>query len=188
MSIYDLPTSVVVNGKEWEINSDYRAVLDICIALSDPELDETERAMVVLTIFYPDLEEMDMRDYSEALIEAMVFVNNGKQMNPAAASSSSGPKLVDWEQDFKLMIGPINTVAGREIRSLDYLHWWTFLSYYNEINGDSTFAQVVQLRDKLARGKKLEKTDREFYRNNRELVDFKNKYTSEDDAVINEWI
>ena len=185
MSIYDLPKSVEIDGQEWEINSDYRAVLDICIALSDPELNETERAIVVLTIFYPDFEDMDVADYEEALEKEMEFVNCGKK---ASGKGSSGPKLIDWEQDFNLMIGPINAVAGMEIRALDYLHWWTFISYYNEIDGDSTFAQVVQIRSKLSRGGLKEKSDKEFYSRNRDIIDFKNKYTPEDDKIINEWI
>lgn len=185
MSIYDLPTSVEINGKEWEIESDYRAVLDICIALSDPDLSDQERGMVILEIFYPDLDEMNPRDYEEAVQECMRFINLGKDED---ASTQKQPKLVDWEQDFKLMVAPINNVAGKEIRALDYLHWWTFISYYNEINGDSTFAQVVQIRNKLARGQKLEKDDREFYQRNRAMVDFKNKYSASDEAVIDEWI
>ena len=96
------------------------------------------------------------------------------------------PKLVDWEQDYGLLVPPINRVLGREIRSVEYLHWWTFLAAYNEI-GDCTFAQVVRIREHLARGKALDKSDREWYRKNRHLVDFKQKYTSADDALMKEW-
>ena len=35
-----LPTSVNVSGKEYNIRSDYRAILDICTALNDPELSD----------------------------------------------------------------------------------------------------------------------------------------------------
>lgn len=185
MAMYDLPTSVEIDGEDWAINSDYRAVLDICTALADVELNEQERAIVTLQIFYPDFDDMNPKDYNEAIAKCMEFINLGKAPKPEEQNS---PKMIDWEQDFQLMVAPINTVAGKEIRALDYLHWWTFISYYNEINGDSTFAQVVQLRSKMAKGKKLEKSDLEFYRANRDLVDFKNKYTPEDNAVIDEWI
>ena len=96
------------------------------------------------------------------------------------------PRLVDWEQDYGLMIAPINRVIGREIRAVEYMHWWTFLAAYQEI-GDCTFAQVVRIRDYLSRGKKLDKADQEWYRKNRHLVDFKRKYTSADDALMKEW-
>ena len=53
--IWSLPTSVNVNGTEYEIRSDYRAVLDILTALVDSELDEQDKAEASLRIFYPCL-------------------------------------------------------------------------------------------------------------------------------------
>ena len=56
-----------------------------------------------------------------------------------------------------------------------------------EIGGDCLFAQIVRVRDALARGKKLDKTDRDWYRRNRELVDLRKKYTSEEQQLLKEW-
>ena len=94
---------------------------------------------------------------------------------------------MDWQQDFQLIVAPINRVIGKEIRSIDYLHWWTLIAAYQEI-GDCTFAQVVAIRSKKAKGKKLEKSEQEFYKQNRNLVDFKRQYTEQDENVINKWI
>lgn len=69
---------------------------------------------------------------------------------------------------------------------IDYLHWWTFLAAYYEI-GECTFAQIVHIRDKLSRGQRLDKTDQEWYRRNRELVDFKRKYTDAEDELMKQW-
>lgn len=51
--IWSLPTSVDVNGTEYGIRSDYRAVLDILTALTDNELDDHLKAEAALEIFYP---------------------------------------------------------------------------------------------------------------------------------------
>lgn len=69
------------------------------------------------------------------------------------------------------------------VREIDYLHFWTFQSAFMEI-GDCTFAQVVSIRDKIAKGKKLDKSDREFHNRNKHLVDFKNKYSSTEKDLI----
>lgn len=66
------------------------------------------------------------------------------------------------------------------------MHWWYFLAAYQQI-GDCTFAQVVRIRDRLTRGKRLDKSDQEWYRKNRHLVDFKRKYTSADDELTKKW-
>lgn len=177
-----LPTSVEVGGAEYEIRSDYRAVLDICAALSDPELDGRERAAVTLTIFYPGLDAIPPEHYEEAVGQCIRFINCGAEETP-----QKGPRLVDWEQDFPYIVAPINRVTGKEIRAEEYLHWWTFLAAYYEI-GECTLAQIVRIRDRLARGKPLDKQDLEWYRRNRQLVDFKRKYTSEEEAVLSKWI
>ena len=61
------------------------------------------------------------------------------------------------------------------------------MSAYQEI-GDCLFAQIVGIRRKLARGKKLDKSEQEFYRNNRQLVDFKRKYTEMENDILSMWV
>ena len=36
------------------------------------------------------------------------------------------PHTMDWEQDGAVIIPSVNRVLGREIRAMQYLHWWTF--------------------------------------------------------------
>lgn len=180
---YDLPTRLEIGGTEYGIRSDYRAVLDICIALSDPDLTGQDCAEAALTIFYPDFDEMPPGHYEEALQKCFWFINGGEEDD-----GKRSPRLVDWEQDFKLIAAPVNRVLGREIRGMEYLHWWSFLSAYYEIGGDCTFAQVVGIRSKLARHKSLDKTEKEWLRQNSNLVNFKRKYSETEDALIARWI
>lgn len=179
---YELPMTVEVCGITYEIRSDYRAVLDICAALSDAELSGDEKAYTVLNIFYPGFPEMPQEHYEEAIKQCFWFLNCGDTEQSRAA-----PKLMDWEQDFKYIVAPVNRVLGAEVRALPYLHWWTFISAYNEI-GDCTFAQVVRIRERLAKGKTLDKSDREWYRNNRHLVDLKTKYTDAEQQLLSQWM
>ena len=75
---------------------------------------------------------------------------------------------------------------GKEVRSVEYLHWWTFISAYYEI-GDCTFAQIVRIRNQLAKGKKLDDFDKEWYRDHRELVDIKQTYTDAEQEILKQW-
>lgn len=183
--IYELPTTVEVNGNTYAIRSDYRAILDICIALNDPELSDQERAYIVLNIFYEDISTMPKGDYQEAVERCFWFIDRG---DDDGDSDKKAPRLVDWEQDFKLIVAPVNRVMGREIRAVEYMHWWTFLSAYMEIGGDCTFAQVVGIREKLAKHKKLDKSEKEWMRKNQKLVLIKTKYTQAEDDFIKQWI
>ena len=177
-----LPTSVWVSGTEYEIRSDYRAVLDICTALADPELTDGEKAAVALEIFYPSFESMPSEHYQEVLEKCFWFINCGSDERVGKKS----PRLVDWKQDFQYIVAPINRICGQEIRSVEYIHWWTFMAAYMEI-GDCVFAQIVRIRNLKAKGKKLDKADQEWYRQNRHLVDFKTTYTEAEQDVLKQW-
>ena len=179
---FELPTSVEVGGAEYEVRSDYRAILDICVALSDPNLDGREKTVVLLQIFYPGFDVIPAEHYEEAIKKCFWFINCGEE-----EESRKAPKLVDWEQDFRYIVAPINRVIGQEIRSVSYMHWWTFISAYYEIGGDCLFSQIVRIRNLLAKGKKLEKDDREWLRQNSHLVRFKKKYSTAEDELLKQW-
>lgn len=181
--IWELPASLEVGGVSREIQTDYRAALDICVALSDPELSNEEKALSLLGILYPEWQEIEPKDYQEAVNKGIWFINGGSEDE----QTRKAPKLMDWEQDFKMIVSPINRVIGREIREPTPLHWWTFLSAYYEI-GDCLFAQVVRIREKKARGKPLDKAEKEWYRQNRELVDFKTTYTQAEQDLLEQFM
>jgi hypothetical protein len=88
---------------------------------------------------------------------------------------------MDWTQDAPLIFPAVNRVAGFEVRSVDYMHWWTFMGLFMEIH-DSVYSTVLSLRGKKARGKKLEKDEREFWQHNRGICELKPRYTQEEIA------
>lgn len=175
-----LPTTLDVGGEEKPIRTDYRVALDIFLALTDPELDDYNRAMETLDMLY--INEIQPQDWQEALDQAMWYLRGGEDER-----NQKSPQLVSWTQDFQYIASPVSKVIGQDVRGMESLHWWSFLSAYMAI-GDCLFAQIVAIRDKKARGKKLDKADREFYRRNRDLIDIKKPVTDAEAAILKEWM
>ena len=178
---YNLPTSIDVGGIQREIRSDFRAVLDVLAAMSDPELDDISKTSIMVQIIYPKWEEIRPEYLDEAARKACEFIDCGN-----SSDGKKKPRLIDWEQDAALIVPAVNHIAGKEIRSMEYLHWWTFLGYFMEI-GESTISTVIHIRSKKAKGKKLEKWEQDFYRENRDIVNFKSKYSSTDKEFFDNW-
>lgn len=175
--MYELPMSLEVDGTLHPIRTDYRAALDICAALSDEELTSNEKAYALLFILYEDLG--GITNFDEAIKKALWFISCGDESTP----QRKAPKLMDWEQDFPYIVAPINRIAGCEIRSLSYMHWWTFISYYYEI-GECSFSNIISIRSKKTKGKKLEKWEQEFYRENRRMIDFQSGGITDADRAL----
>lgn len=175
-SAWEFPTSIEVDGVQYEIRTDYRVVLDLMTALNDPELleeDEETRAyiqgIITMQIMFPDCDNIPEEHIKDALRKVVEFIDMGME-----SDSKNSPKTMDWEQDAPILIPAINRVLNREIRAEKYMHWWTFMGAYMEI-GESLFSNIVHIRQKKAKGKKLEKWEQDFYKENKSLIDFKQK-------------
>ena len=183
--MYELPTSVVVDGKEYNIRcaGDYRMVLDCFSALNDIEMGEDYRILASLIIFYEDFNDIDdfpddkdiMRSLAE---EMMLFFNCGTKED-----KRNDPKLIDWEKDSNIIVAAVNNVAGKEVRAEKYLHWWTFVGYYMSI-GESVLSTVVGIRNKIIRNKKLEKWEKEYKAEHANYFEWNSK-TAEDRELDN---
>jgi hypothetical protein len=164
---YGLPTSVTVADIDYEIRSDYRAILDIIEAMMSDDFSDSDKVIAIMNVFYVNIPPEEV--WEEALRQAFDFIAVGHN----EAEDKKAPRLVSWTQDFNHIISAINNVAGQEVRAVPYCHWWTFIGYYDSIDGESTFANIVAIRHKKAKGKKLEKWEQEWYIENKSLVDFK---------------
>lgn len=175
MNVWNFPISLNIGGIEYEIRTDYRVILDLLMALNDPELSDSDKKVsaymqsrVILEIMFPDCDNIPQEHIQEALDKVAEFIDMG------IGDDSKKPKTMDWEQDAPIIIPAINKVLNREIRAEKYMHWWTFLGAYMEI-GEGLFSNVIHIRQKKAKGKKLEKWEQEFYKENKSLIDFQHK-------------
>lgn len=186
--IYDLPKTATVDGVELEIRYDYRVILTILEMLNDPDLPDTLKAEGVIELFYVNPSGIHN---AKAAVEACYdFIDMGE------TPGKKSPRVMDWEQDFRYIVAPVNRVLGYECREITYdyntntggLHWWTFMAAYMEIGGDCMFSQIVSIRDKLARGKKLEKYERDWLHRNRNIVDLKQKLSQAENDLASAWM
>jgi hypothetical protein len=173
--IFDLPTALEFGGRAWDIETDYRQVLRILTAYEDPDLTDGEKAMLCLYNLYVDFDDIPPGQLQAAYDAATAFIDHGN------GDDQTGPRTMDWTQDAPLIFPAVNAVAGCEVRAKKYLHWWTFCGYFMEIR-DSTASTVFALRQKKAKGKKLEKWEKEYWRENATLCKLHTRLTDEEQA------
>ena len=175
-----LPKELNINGIDRAIRSDFRVALLIFQAYNDPELSDQEKAQAMMECLYVDYEEIPLDDFQEAHDQAIWFLDGGGNVDENSKHQQA-KKVMDWEQDERIIFSAVNKVAGHETRAVDYMHWWTFLGYFNEI-GEGLLSTVINIRQKKNKHKKLEKYEQEFYRENKSLIDIKVRLSEEEQA------
>ena len=170
MTGWQLPKTAVIGGRTFQLHTDYRDILEIFSWLQKEELPEFFRWQVALALFYEP--QLPQEDFQEGAEYFRWFVCCGQE-----ETADPGPQLLSWEQDAQVIVADVNKVAGREIRELPYLHWWTFLGWFHSI-GEGNLSTLITIRDKLRRGKKLECYEQEYYRRNKSKVILRKKYSA----------
>ena len=192
--MFEIPISIQIGEQSYGIRrkGDFRMVLDCFSALNDTELDKTERVIATLMIFYEDFNDVeDVTNCDGELLSELVqkmynFFNCG---NSNDIGNKVNHHLIDWEQDEQLICSAINNVAKKEIRLEEYIHWWTFMGYYLAV-GESPLSTIVGIRHKIVEGKKLEKHEQEFRRDNPQYFTWNSKSIEEreiNDSIMEMW-
>ena len=176
---WGLPMQAELGGVRYAIRSDYRDVLELLRWLNgqaDPALDQSERWYVAMRLFYPEFAALPQPLWPDATQFLTEFLAAGRREQPRP-----GPALMDWQQDAPLIAAGISKAAGQDVRTLPYLHWWSFLAWFDAI-GEGSFATVVAIRDKLRRGKRLENWELDYYRTHRAVVELRGVESAEEQA------
>jgi hypothetical protein len=180
--MWDLPTFVEIDEKKYPITNkcDYRMVLDVIELLNDKEFEMKDRIFGSLMIFYEDI--TGCTDLQTAVNEMMRIINNGEI--DEEEEKTPKPALMNWKHDFKLLAPPISRVLGYSVRDENnYTHWYDFIGAYMEI-GECNFSNIVSIRSKRKKGKKLESWEQEFYLENKKQIDLPYDFTDEE----KEWL
>lgn len=174
-----LPQTLNINGRAYKIRSDYRDILQIIAAFGDKELSDEEKAYVCLKRLFIAMESIPKSDYQNAYEAAVTFIECH------ISDRKPSPKVVNWEKDEQLIFPAINKVAGMEVRAVPYMHWWTFLGYFQSIDREDIWGFILTIRQKRAKGKKLEKYEKDFLNANRDIceVEFREEKVTTEDSL-----
>ena len=175
-----LVKSVEIDGVECEIFTDFRDILEIFQIMNDPDLLDGEKFILSLDYFYKtDDYKINQELAFKIMCEFLTMGNNEPDTKP------NKKPLFDWEQDFNIIVAPINKIIGEDVRGISYLHWWTFLSAFMEV-GECTFSTFVRIRSKINKGIKLDKEEEKIFKENRNSITLKKKYDSTTQALMDE--
>lgn len=159
-----LPTKIKVNDKIFDINYDYRTVINILLAFEDEELTNEEKVYVMLNNLYKS--EIDEEDLEKAIEQAIKFIDCGQENN---ANNISKPRIYSFKKDANYIFTGINSTHHIDIDEKDDLHWWKFMSFFMDMSSECMFGEIVYYRKRKMDGK-LTKEEKKHYNEIKDLV------------------
>lgn len=171
-----LPTKIKVNDNIYNINYDFRTVINIILAFEDKELTNAEQVYIMIKNLYK--EEVRLEDRMEAMKKALKFIDGGTE--PELENDINPKRIYSFKKDGNYIFSGINQTHHINLSENESMHWWVFLSFFMDMSTDCTFGELVYYR-KRKNENKLTKEEKEQYKKIKKLVDLdeKNKVSSQ---------
>lgn len=177
-----LPTKAEIDGKEYDLETDFRSCLTIIMAYEDPELTDQEKVMIMLELLYKEIPE----NIQEASRLAVKFLDCGEEQKSESGAQEAG-RLYSFKKDAKYIYSAIKQSHGVDLEDIDYLHWWKFSYMFLDLKEECFLNRLIHLRRQKNMGK-LTKEERELYHKIRDIVDLPEPMTQDDKNTAEEFM
>jgi hypothetical protein len=144
-----LPVSVVIDGINVAIDTDFRAGLRIMLAFEDTELTSLEKQQIMFANIYPEipLELLGKQENIMALLDkAIWYLNCGED-----DQNEGAPRLMSFQKDARLIFAAFRSTHGIDLQSAT-MHWWSFVALMMDLGQDTAFCQLTGLRKRHKKG------------------------------------
>ena len=156
-----LPSSVKINGTEYDINSDFRTSVLFSLLMEDDSLNEEEKVLQALNLYYPVVPD----NLEEAIEQIKWFYSCGKLDNPIGnkKARASSKKVFDFEVDANYIYSAFMSQYNIDLQDIGQLHWWKFKALFNGLNSECEFCKIKSYRLYNGKDKNLLEL-KEFYK------------------------
>ena len=178
-----LPSSVKINGTEYDINSDFRTSVLFSLLMEDDSLNEEEKVLQALNLYYPVVPD----NSEEAIEQIKWFYSCGKLDNPIGnkKARASSKKVFDFEVDANYIYSAFMSQYNIDLQDIGQLHWWKFKALLEGLKEDNKLSKIIEYRS-MDLSKIKDKEQRKFYKDMQKQYSLK-KENEEDLKLLEEW-
>ncbi len=156
-----LPETVDINGRDYEIRSDFRYSVMFEILMLDNDVPEREKVPKALSIYFPIIP----RDRAAAVDKMLWFYKCGKEesgqkQRVAARRSKERIYSFDYDDDY---IYAAFMAQYRIDLATEPLHWWAFRALFRALSSDNEFVKIMEYRG-IEIKDNMTKEQKAFYR------------------------
>ena len=177
-----LPLSVGVGGKEYKINSDFRASILFELLMQDSNISDEQKIIQALQIYFEEIPD----DIERAINEILKFYSLGKEVKKGKTKGTSKGKqsqIYSFEHDADYIYCAFLSQYGIDLNDIKYLHWYKFRALFNGLSEDNEIVKIMKYRA-TDLNKIKDKEQKEFYKKMKET--YKIPMSEEEEKKVDE--
>lgn len=179
-----VPTTVNIDNKEYEINSDFRTSILFELLMQDGTIEEDDKILMALQLYYSDIPE----NIKEAIEQMLWFYRCGKDVSSSKGNGKSKgvTQIYSFEYDDDYIYSAFLDQYGVDLQDIEYLHWWKFKAMFKSLKDDNMIVKIMGYRS-MDLSKVKDKEQKAYYRRMQKLYEIpisKDEQNKLDDITI----
>lgn len=183
MLIDILPTSVEIEGVEYEINTDFRTSMLFELLMQDNEVEDKEKMLGALQLYYPVVP----RNIKEAVEQILWFYRCGKDIvkSKGVGKGKKANGIYSFEFDDDYIYAAFLDQYNIDLQDIEDLHWWKFRALFKSLKEDNEIVKIMGYRSMDLR-KIKDKNEKEHYKKMQELYKLPERINKDEQEKLDE--
>lgn len=163
----DFPNQAEVNGKWYEIRTNFRNSILFELLMQDEGLDARAKVRKGLHLYYPVIPE----DLNGAVDAMLWFYRCGREetlQQKRMAARRGKKQIYSFEHDAGLIYAAFLQAYKIDLQDIAYMHWWRFRFLFNALPKDCEFTRAMEYRS-IDINDKMPKEQKDFYKKMKRL-------------------
>ena len=168
MLIDELPTTVLIDGVNYPIATDYRISVMFETMVFDSELSDKKKLLTALNLYFGN---NIPNDVEKAVDKIMWFYRCGKEEKAQRRPSKflignqmfqpEQKRIYDYDYDDAYIYSAFLQQYGVDLQD-EMLHWWKFKAMFRSLRDDTEFVKIMSYRS-IKITSNMTKSQRDFY-------------------------
>lgn len=141
-----IPTSVDINNKKYEINSDFRTSILFELLMQDKSIKDNDKFYLALELYYPIVPD----DITLAIEKILWFYRGGKDIvksrGQGKGQGRSSTQIYSFEYDDDYIYAAFMDQYNIDLQDVDELHWWKFKALFKSLKEDNEIVKIMRYR------------------------------------------
>lgn len=161
-----VPTTVDIEGTDYEINSDFRISILFELLMQDNSIGEEEKICRALGLYYSIIPE----NIKEAIEQILWFYRCGKDIRNQKGNGKGKnvTQIYSFEYDDDYIYAAFLDQYNIDLQDIEYLHWWKFKAMFKALKGDNEIVKIMGYRS-MDLSKIRDREQKSYYKKMQEL-------------------
>lgn len=173
-----LPSTIEIEGVEYDISSNFRDSILFEILMQDSKISDQDKLMLGLQYYYRD---NIPKNINIAVEKMLWFYKCGKEEVEAKGTGSgeNAGQIYSYEHDDDYIYSAFLDQYGVDLQDIEDLHWWKFKAMFKSLKEDNKISKIMGYRS-MKIDNDMSDNEKKFYKEMKQIYSLPDLRTEEE--------